>query len=82
MRHQAFVSEHALMDEISEKRVEREIGEREQAINILTRQFTRRFGTLSDDTLDRLNIATTEQPEHWTDTILDAQTQKAVFADH
>ena len=98
MRHQAFVRERALMDEISEKRAEREIGERigeargeikgeikgkrEEAINILMRLLTRRFGTLSDDTLDRLNIATTEQLEHWIDIILDAKTQKAVFDGH
>jgi Domain of unknown function (DUF4351) len=82
MRYRAFVHERALMDEISEKRAEREIGKREQAIDILTRQLTRRFGTLSNDTLDRLNIATTEQLEHWTDTILDAKTLKAVFDGH
>ena len=90
MRYRAFVRERALMDEISEKRAEREkgerigkrIGKREQAIDILTRQLTRRFGTLSNDTLDRLNIATTEQLEHWTDTILDAKTLKAVFDGH
>ena len=86
MRHRAFVRERALMDEISEKRAEREIGERigerNKAIDILTRLLTRRFGPLSDDTLDRLNIATTEQLEHWTDTILDAKTLKAVFDGH
>jgi len=86
MRHRAFVRERALMDEISEKRAEREIGERigerNKAIDILTRLLTRRFGPLSDDTLDRLNIATTEQLEHWTETILDAKTLKSVFDGH
>ena len=82
MRHQAFVRERALMDEISEKRAEREIGKREEAIKILMRQLTRRFGPLSDETLERLNIATTEQLEHWTETILDAKTLKSVFDSH
>ena len=90
MRYRAFVRERALMDEISEKRAEREkgerigkrIGKREQAIDILTRLLTQRFGTLSNDTLDRLNIATTEQLEHWIDTILGAKTLKAVFDGH
>jgi Domain of unknown function (DUF4351) len=84
------VRERALMDEISEKRAEREIGKREgecigernKAIDILTRLLTQRFGTLSNETLDRLNIATDEQLEHWIDTILDAKTLKAVFDGH
>jgi len=79
MRHRAFVHERALMDEISEKRAERENGERKQTIHTLTRLLTRRFGTLSNNTLDRLNNATTEQLEHGIDTILDAPTLQAFF---
>ena len=86
MRHRAFVRERALMDEISEKRAEREKGKYEQTVNIFMRLLTRRFGPLtdkmSDDIRQRINIATTEQLEHWTETILDAKTLKSVFDGH
>ena len=85
-RYRAFVRERALMDEISEKRAEREIGKREEAEDIFMRLLTRRFGPLTDEMSDdirhRVNIATTEQLKHWIDTILDAKTLKAVFDGH
>ena len=48
----------------------------------LTRQLIKRFGPLSPETAQRLQTATAEQLELWTDRILDAPTSAAVFADH
>jgi hypothetical protein len=47
--------------------------------NVLKRLLTKRFGPLSDDTRARLENATAEQLELWTDRILDAVSLAAVF---
>ena len=93
-RQIAWNRERALISEITERRAEREegrlegelIGERkgklEGKLETLTRLLIKRFGPLSPDTAQRLQIATSEQLEHWTDRILDAPTSAAVFAEH
>ena len=48
----------------------------------LARLLIKRFGPLSPETAQRLQIATAEQLEYWTDRILDAPTPAAVFAGH
>ena len=40
---------------------------------ILVRLATRRYGTLPDWAISRIQNATTDQLEHWADRILDAQ---------
>lgn len=55
-----------------------EIGE----AKVLMRQLTKRFGPLSPETAERLQTATPEQLELWTDRILDAPTLAAVFAEN
>ena len=50
--------------------------------NVLERLLTKRFGPLSDDTRARLENATAEQLELWTDRILDAVSLAAVFEEH
>ncbi len=85
-RHQAWVRERALWDEISEKRAERELGKLEGKLEgqaqVLARLLNKRFGPLSEDMSRRLNNATGEQLELWTDAVLDAPTLAAVFASH
>ena len=48
---------------------------------MLQRQITRRFGPLSQDTLDRLKTATAAQLETWGLNLLDASTLEDVFRD-
>jgi len=89
-RHQAWVRERAVWDEISEKRAERELGKLEGKLEgklggqalVLARLLEKRFGALPDDLRGRLDHATDEQLEHWTDAVLDAPTLGAVFASH
>jgi len=85
-RIQAFVRERALRDEISERRAERAKGEIEgrqkEAVNILQRLLRRRFGDLPEASSARLQAASLEQLEHWTDAVLDATSLSAVFASH
>jgi len=49
---------------------------------VLARLLNKRFGPLSEDMSRRLNNATGEQLELWTDAVLDAPTLAAVFASH
>ena len=49
---------------------------------VLERQLTKRFGSLSEQTRQRLKSATAEQLELWSDWVLDAPTLAAVFGDH
>ena len=49
---------------------------------VLERLLTKRFGPLSDDIRARLENATAEQLELWTDRILDAVSLAAVFEEH
>jgi len=85
-RHQAFVREFALMNEISEKRAEREQGKLEGKLEtetaVLQKLLTKRFGALPEAIRERLNGATSEQLERWIDVVLDAPTLSAVFAGH
>ncbi len=46
------------------------------------RQLNKRFGPLSPEAAQRLQAATPEQLELWTDRILDAPSLDAVFAEH
>jgi len=57
-------------------------GEAEGEAAVLTRQLNKRFGPLSPETAQRLQSATPEQLEVWTDRILDAPTLAAVFSEH
>ncbi len=57
-------------------------GKAEGEAAVLTRQLNKRFGPLSLDTAQRLQTATPEQLEVWTDRILDAPTLAAVFSEH
>jgi hypothetical protein len=57
-------------------------GSIEEAIKILQRLLAKRFGPLSETTYTRLNLATLEQLEAWTDRILDANSLEQVFQDN
>jgi len=57
-------------------------GKLEGQSTTLMRQITKRFGPLSPDTAQRLQTATAEQLELWTDRILDAPTLAAIFDAH
>ena len=96
-RYLAFARERARRDEISEIRAATEIGLQqgieqgeikgklegkiEGEAAVLTRLLNKRFGPLDDSTRARLNTATLEQLEHWTDRILDATSVDQVFRD-
>lgn len=56
-----------------------EKGMKKEAINLLQRQLTRRFGSLDETTLQRLNNADVAQLEHWADQIFDAETLDDIF---
>jgi hypothetical protein len=47
---------------------------------LLTRQLTRRFGTLPADVTARMEDADTDTLEAWADRLLDARTLDEVFA--
>ncbi len=57
----------------------REEGRRQEAVNMLTRFLTKRFGPLDDVTQERVNSASVEQLEAWSDRVLDAETLAEVF---
>ena len=57
-------------------------GKLETLGDVLARLLIKRFGPLSPETAQRLQTATAEQLELWTDRILDAPTPAAVFAGH
>ena len=63
-----------------EKGLER--GREQGRLNTLTRQLTRRFGSLPDAALARLQSATPDQLDLWTDRVLDAPTLEAVLGGH
>jgi len=50
--------------------------------NLLLRLLTRRFGSLSEATSERINTASSAELERWTDNILDARTLEEVFRAH
>ena len=56
-------------------------GKLEGEAAVLARLLNKRFGPLDDSTRARLNTATLEQLEHWTDRILDATSVDQVFRD-
>ena len=57
----------------------REEGRRQEAIAMLTRFLTKRFGPLDEVTRERLQKAEVEQIEAWSDRVLDAQSIEEVF---
>ena len=57
-------------------------GKTEEAATILERLLIKRFGPLDEATRVRLDTATLEQLDRWTDRILDASTVDAVFEEH
>ena len=59
-----------------------EQGREQGRLNTLTRQLTRRFGPLPDAALARLQSATPDQLDLWTDRVLDAPTLEAVLGGH
>jgi hypothetical protein len=54
-------------------------GMQQEALHMLQRQLTRRFGPLGEATLDRLKSADLNQLERWADNILEAKTLDEVF---
>jgi len=59
-----------------------EQGREQGRLNTLTRQLSRRFGPLPDAALARLQSATPDQLDLWTDRVLDAPTLEAVLGGH
>ena len=57
-------------------------GKLEGKIEGLERLLVKRFGPLDEVTRKRLDTATLEQLDHWTDRILDVSTLDAVFEEH
>ncbi len=55
------------------------VGERQGQVKLLARQLCRRFRVTPTDAMARLNAASSEQFEQWTDNILTAQTLEQVF---
>jgi hypothetical protein len=51
-------------------------------LDTLTRLLNRRFGPLPESTLARLQSATPDQLDLWTDRVLDAPTLEAVLGGH
>jgi hypothetical protein len=49
---------------------------------LLERQIVKRFGPVTESTLNRLRTATSDQLENWAESILDAHTLADVFGDH
>ena len=56
-----------------------EKGRRQEAATMLTRFLTKRFGPLDDVTQERVNNASVEQLEAWSDRVLDAEALAEVF---
>lgn len=85
-RYKALARERALSDAVTERnfalREGRREGRREGQAAVLERLLTKRFGPLDDSTRARLEKATQEQLDHWSDCILDAPTLSAVFDPH
>jgi predicted transposase/invertase (TIGR01784 family) len=57
-------------------------GEIKGKSTLLERQLIKRFGSITEDTRDRLRNATSDQLELWAERILDAKTLAEVFSDH
>jgi predicted transposase YdaD len=57
-------------------------GKLEGEVTVLCRLMTRRFGPISEATQARLDNATLEQLEQWTDNILEAATLDDVFKEN
>ena len=60
----------------------RQEGRQEGEGAVLKRMLARRFGPLPVDTLSRIERASTDQLEQWSDNIFDAKTLDEVFASH
>jgi predicted transposase/invertase (TIGR01784 family) len=81
-RYKALARERALSDAVTERNFALREGEHKGQAAMLRRQLTKRFGPLDESTQARLQHATQEQLEHWSDRILDAPTLSAVFDPH
>ena len=81
-RRIAWVRERAQLDEATALHEATARGEARGEAKVLMRQLTKRFGPLTPEAAQRLQSATAEQLERWTDRILDAPTLDAVFAEH
>lgn len=57
----------------------KEEGKAEGEALVLQRQLTKRFGSLPDWVVDKLNLASTDQLECWSEKILDASSFEAFF---
>jgi len=57
----------------------REEGRRQEAISMLTRFLVKRFGPLDEATTQRVNQASVEQIEAWSDRVLDANSLEEVL---
>ena len=58
------------------------LGRREEAVSILERLLSKRFGPLSETARDRIHNASLEQLDHWTDRLLDAPSLTSLFDGH
>jgi hypothetical protein len=81
-RYRAIARERALYNEMTLLRHAREEGLEEGQGRALTRQLTRRFGSLPEWVAPRVKQASATQLDTWLDRVLDAPTLEAVFADH
>lgn len=78
-RTMATLSERLLGEGRQQGRLE---GKQEGELALLARQLSRRFGPLDASVEERLQQASTEELERWTENILDARTLDEVFAIH
>jgi len=85
-RHQAFVRERALRDEITEKAFAeakgRTEGRTEGQTDLLRRLLRAKFGELPPSAEQRLRHAEPTQLEHWAEQVLFAERLEQVFGDH
>ena len=89
-RYRALARERALSDAVTERNFAlregrqegRQEGRKQGQAALLQRLLAKRFGPLDDSTQSRLQTATQEQLEHWSERILDAPTLSAVFDQH
>ena len=82
MRDRALRDERTeIRSAIRQGKIEGKIeGQREGQAALLERLLTRRFGPLREEDRARLEAATLEQLEQWSDRMLDATTIEAVFS--
>ena len=71
-----------MVSRVPDERFNTLLGKLEGQVAVLYRLLTRRFGLISEATQARLDNATLEQLEQWTDNILQAATLDDVFKEN